>query len=1414
MSPNTSHGFRRSRRIRAALLGALAAAVVGSTVAAPLATAETGPPRSDSKVTVLWDSTPPDNQHDGIIPTYDLARYRIDVSQNGADSVGDVVSVVTLGNGVFVDANPNTDDFDLPTRCRTGSSVSTDRTTLTCNLGPLTQGTSVAFEYEASASSATLKNGDLLTTSVTTNGQEVTGPSLTIQGTPRVDVVKSNWLWAQVASGTRQGLKFSLQVRNNGASGKGALPLTSVTFIEDWSDLLDKLPSATATLTTVDIAPYYNTAGDWTIAPGPTPGTSRITVTNLSATPDTNGYLAGTGFQVMFNKSDATTTRQDVTNTVTNVVGTTSAGTDVAETVTSNNSATNAVYTEATTGGLNGVSGWIDSSSDSMLIHPPTPAAFKPVAGNFSSYLRGVGSPDTVSSTGLQQVFAGQTVIAESAVQMAYTDITTATPDFMTCTKFTTPVTVTGDAEAMAERTAAGPLIPQSDWQLLPTVTPTIQYSTNASPAAAGNCTDGTWTTTRPASGITAVRAFADMTAIRSTLVVTHSNANIVLRVPVTVPTSLTPGALVRFHNVAVDGDWATAPAASTIDEVLGTSGSTLYDSTNNTGNPRFGDRLLVGRGIVDVDKSVCDQPAGTVVAALGSEVDYCITIRAQGTAALRNITVTDDGGLGIAGNPITYKAGSASVTGATASSTEPAINTGTGVLTWTLPTIPLAGGNVTNVVIRYTAEVAPDAEVGSTHENVATVSGADLPTIPAGTSTAQNPQTDDQVVVLEAGEFQLHVSKSTTSPSVTYPDTAIPWDLSFTNQGTLPIGTVDVIDVLPYNGDASVPRDPASTFHGTTGLTGPVTATATQTISYTTAAPAGISVNANDPSNQSGGATTWSTTPPADLSTVTAIRVVDTATLEPAASRTITVPMATKGNKAGDIYTNDVGAVVQSGSDGPVLAIRSNDVTVTVQAPGLAIVKHTTVDANGDPVRLAPDSVNTWTIDYSNDGKLPARNTVITDVLRPGLTLVDGSISDAGTYDAATRTITWNVGTVAVDGSGTRTFRATVDRPVNAGLLDDTGRIPNTATIRSTDDCQPTAGEERCESTVTNPTGNPHLWQGKVVDHDEALPKDKLVWTLTAGNDGETKATKVVIADKMPAETTYDSSSPEKGTIVDNGDGTLTWTIGDLAPGETVTAKVTGSIKAGEWDKSFFNRLQVSHDPSDCTTTCTPPTVKHPCTDDATWSCAPTKTPQPSLRQAKVVDNESSKPGDTRIWTITVTNDGPVTASGYKVLDKLPAGVTPTKDGISNAGVYNASDRTITWTGLPDLAPGAKQVLTVKTTVDAGQWSKTLENRVEVTPPADWPPTNVEHPCTDAPSWSCAVTKTPAPPAPPTTTTTTVPPTTVRPSTPPTTTPLVRTGSNAGPLAAAGLTLVLLGAVISLGVGVRRRRGNGGSAS
>ena len=71
----------------------------------------------------------------------------------------------------------------------------------------------------------------------------------------------------------------------------------------------------------------------------------------------------------------------------------------------------------------------------------------------------------------------------------------------------------------------------------------------------------------------------------------------------------------------------------------------------------------------------------------------------------------------------------------------------------------------------------------------------------------------------------------------------------------------------------------------------------------------------------------------------------------------------------------------------------------------------------------------------------------------------------------------------------------------------------------------------------------------------DPATVGGNVTYTITVRNSGQNPAENVVITDPLPAEVTYVSATPSKGTCAVGPP--LSCTLGTLAPGETVTIDV-----------------------------------------------------------------------------------------------------------------------------------------------------------------------------------------------------------------------------------------------------------------
>jgi uncharacterized repeat protein (TIGR01451 family) len=127
--------------------------------------------------------------------------------------------------------------------------------------------------------------------------------------------------------------------------------------------------------------------------------------------------------------------------------------------------------------------------------------------------------------------------------------------------------------------------------------------------------------------------------------------------------------------------------------------------------------------------------------------------------------------------------------------------------------------------------------------------------------------------------------------------------------------------------------------------------------------------------------------------------------------------------NPSTGAYTN----LTVSGSTVSGIPSYSADIVIYVKAVGgpITTTPNISLTLAVDKTEALPGDTLTYTITYRNTGDGNANSVTVTSPLPANTTYVVGS---GGAYDAAARTVVWNVPTIAPGASGMLTFKATVD--------------------------------------------------------------------------------------------------------------------------------------------------------------------------------------------------------------------------------------------------------------------------------------------------------------------------------------------------------------------------------------------------
>ena len=205
-----------------------------------------------------------------------------------------------------------------------------------------------------------------------------------------------------------------------------------------------------------------------------------------------------------------------------------------------------------------------------------------------------------------------------------------------------------------------------------------------------------------------------------------------------------------------------------------------------------------------------------------------------------------------------------------------------------------------------------------------------------------------------------------------------------------------------------------------------------------------------------------------------------------------------------------------------------------------------------------------TYNINVTNTAQqATATGVVVTDTLPAGLTFV--SATDGGVWDANTRTITWNVGSLAAGATFTPTVTATVTGEAAAKTL------VNTATVDSEQ-------QDPVNATASIYVPSADLVLTKTVDNTAPTVKDTVIFTLIVNNNGPDTAVDVTVNDKLPAGLTYVSSVANFGTY---DPVTGLWTIASLPNGASAVLTITAVVEESGQIMNQANVTALTWDPN-----------------------------------------------------------------------------------------------------------------------------------------------------------------------------------------------------------------------------------------
>ncbi|WP_167021447.1 gliding motility-associated C-terminal domain-containing protein [Chitinophaga sp. Cy-1792] len=395
--------------------------------------------------------------------------------------------------------------------------------------------------------------------------------------------------------------------------------------------------------------------------------------------------------------------------------------------------------------------------------------------------------------------------------------------------------------------------------------------------------------------------------------------------------------------------------------------------------------------------------------------------------------------------------------------------------------------------------------------------------------------------------------------------------------------------------------------------------------------------------------------------------------------SVTATIP----GVDSSSVQIVVTGTVRSDAADGTVINIASANFNGTVNsAPVFSVIGSQADVAIGKygTQQVYVGQKVTYELFLANGGPSAANGTTAQDMLPAIGNPVVTSVRTANGAAAVTTSITNNTLNATV---GTFPPQAAVFIDIEGTALEP-GVLNNTATITAPPGVtDPDLSNNISNTVVTTVIPKAELDITKSVSPGPYSVGQQVTYSLTVKNNGVEGVNPVVVTDSLPSPAllgniTY--SNPPRGTVSVNGQNLLTWNIGLLNAGESITWSYTGTI-TGKGD--IRNVAYVTG----------PPEVSVP--DTAVVDINSGR--YANLKVVKQLNTVTGiEVGKMLEFVITAANQGPDTATGVVMTDEIqrmlgdPTGIIASR----GAAVYDNSTRTITWT-IPFMAPGNVETVT-----------------------------------------------------------------------------------------------------------------------
>lgn len=365
-----------------------------------------------------------------------------------------------------------------------------------------------------------------------------------------------------------------------------------------------------------------------------------------------------------------------------------------------------------------------------------------------------------------------------------------------------------------------------------------------------------------------------------------------------------------------------------------------------------------------------------------------------------------------------------------------------------------------------------------------------------------------------------------------------------------------------------------------------------------------------------------------------------------------------------------------------------------------------TVLEANRTIVSIG--DVITYTATLTNTGNFPANSVLLINGVPVGAVFVPNSVTLNGIpLPDASPTLGIPVGIIAPGDSATITFQFL------ASSIPPQGAIINQAITSYTyivDPSQPPVTATSSSNTVNTAVVDASLSATKTTDSLVQSTNGTITYTVVVRNNGNTTTNTVILTDLVPEGTAFIPNSVTINTVsVPGADPNVGIPLNAIAPSEIVTVTFQVIVQFIPSVNPISNTARIDYTfISDPTT----PIISRTIMSNPAF----TQISDATILSLKAVNVQQATTGDILTYTITLENNGNISATNLSFLDSTPDGTTFVENSFTLNGTAIPGANPNVGVTLPNLAANATHLISFQILINDPFSQESITNQSNTT--------------------------------------------------------------------------------------------------